>query len=300
MAVGNYGTIRPADVNVSDIDVFYTFAPDRETEAIDVTRINPSDILTPLELPTNEQIIGEDNLLEGFYNMKLPATIFNQLGFYTIYLRPAVQQATIIDCSVLSSLPTVKGIVLDINELPENWRANNALQGYKIEYINDDGSKLRNTVRHVVTSNKVVPVSQNVGNTSQRTIRYRFDDNGTLLFLQLTPSSSSDVKPNAKPFIGNAGQTILISNTFFNPMAIEVNLVENTIDTIMDVVGGEQIKDVDNGILTYYDENRNIIRQYNLFEIKEETGNVSLYEVKERRDNIDESQNFNNVVDQVE
>ena len=300
MAVGNYGTIRPADVNVSDIDVFYTFAPDRETEAIDVTRINPSDILTPLELPTNEQIIGEDNLLEGFYNMKLPATIFNQLGFYTIYLRPAVQQATIIDCSVLSSLPTVKGIVLDINELPENWRANNALQGYKIEYINDDGSKLRNTVRHGVTSNKVVPVSQNVGNTSQRTIRYRFDDNGTLLFLQLTPSSSSDVKPNAKPFIGNAGQTILISNTFFNPMAIEVNLVENTIDTIMDVVGGEQIKDVDNGILTYYDENRNIIRQYNLFEIKEETGNVSLYEVKERRDNIDESQNFNNVVDQVE
>lgn len=300
MAVGIYGTVRPSDVNVEDIDVFYTFAPDRETEATDVVRINPSDVLTPLELPSNEQVANEDNLLEGFYNMRLPATIFNQLGFYTLYLRPAVQQVTIIDCSVLSSLPSVKGIVLDINDLPENWRANNALQGYKIEYINDDGTKLRNTVRYVVTSNRVVPVSQNVGNTSQRTIRYRFDDNGTLLFLQVTPSSSSDVKPNAKPFIGNPGQTILISNTFFTPMAIEVNLVENTIDTIMDVVGGEQIKDVDNGILTYYDVNRNIIRQFNLFEIKEETGNVSLYEVKERRDNIDESQNFNDITDQVE
>jgi hypothetical protein len=300
MAVGIYGTVRPADVNVNDIDVFYTFAPDRETEATNVQRIASSDILSVLELPEDEQVSGEENLLEGFYNMRLPANIFNQLGFYTIYLRPSVFQTTIIDCSVLSSLPSVKGIVLDVNDLPQNLIANNALQGYKIEYINDDGTKLRNTVRYVVTANRVVPVSQNVGNTSQRTIRYRFDDNGTLMFLQLTPSSSSDVKPNAKPFIGNPGETILISNTFFSPMAIEINLVENTIDTIVDIVGGEQIKDVDNGILTYYDADRNIIRQFNLFEIKEDVGEVSLFEVKERRTNIDESQNFDDIVDEVQ
>ena len=83
-------------------------------------------------------------------------------------------------------------------------------------------------------------------------------------------------------------------------MAIEINLVENTIDTIMDIVGGEQIKDVDNGILTYYDADRNILRQFNLFEIKEDVGEVSLYEVKERRENIDESQDFDNIVDQVQ
>lgn len=300
MSIGIYGTIRPADVNVNDIDVFYTFAPDRETEATNVQRISSTDVLSMLQLPEDEQVNGEDNLLEGLYNLRLPANIFNQLGFYTIYLRPAVFQTTIIDCSVLSSLPSVKGIVLDVNELPQNLVANNALQGYKVEYINDDGTKLRNTVRHVVTSNRVVPVSQNVGNTSQRTIRYRFDDNGTLLFLQLTPSSSSDVKPNAKPFIGNPGQTILMSNTFFSPMAIEVNLVENTIDTVVDIIGGEQIKDVDNGVLTYYDADRNIIRQFNLYEIKENVGDVSLYEVKERRTNIDESQNFDNIVDEVE
>jgi hypothetical protein len=300
MAVGIFGTVRPSDVNVNDIDVFYTFAPDRESEATTVQRINSNDVLTPLNLPSDEQIEGDDNLLEGFFNMRLPATIFNQLGFYTLYLRPTVRQVTIIDCSVLSSLPSVKGIVLDINDLPEELRANNALQGYKIEYINDDGTKLRNTVRYVVTSNKVVPVSQNVGNTSQRSIRYRFDDVGSLLFLQLTPSSASDVKPNSKPFIGNPGQTALISNTFFTPMAIEVNLVENTIDTIADIVGGEQIKDVDNGILTYYDADRNIIRQFDLYEIKEDVGNVSLYEVKERRTNIDESQNFDDITDEVQ
>ena len=179
-------------------------------------------------------------------------------------------------------------------------QANNALQGYRIEYISDDGTKLRNVVRYVVTSNKVVPIVQNVGNTNQKATRYRFDDVGTLLFLQLTPSSSSDVKPNTIPFKGVPGQTIILSNTYFNPIVIEVELVRNTLDTISDLVGGEQIKDVDNGILTYYDSNRNITRQFDLYELKDEIGAVSLYEVKERRESIDESQNFDDITDEVQ
>lgn len=295
MAIGTYGTVRPADVSLEDIDMFYTYSPDRETLANEVFRLNATELLSYSNLPEDDQIEGNENILEGLYNLRLPATIFNQLGIYTIYLRPKVHVATIVDCSVLSSLPTVKGIVLEANSVPEKLRANNAMQGYKIEYINDDGSKLRNVTRYVVTSNKVVPVSQNVGTTSQRAIRYRFDDSGTLLFLQVTPSSASDVKPNVKPFIGNPGQTILFSNTNFSPLAIEVDLVENTIDTIANYVAGEQIKDVDNGILTYYDNDRNIIKQFDLYEIKDDVGDVSLYDVKEERDNIDESQNFDNV-----
>ena len=295
MAIGTYGTVRPADVSLDDIDMFYTYSPDRETLANEVFRLNATELLSYSNLPEDDQIEGNENILEGLYNLRLPATIFNQLGIYTIYLRPKVQVATIVDCSVLSSLPTVKGIVLEANSIPEKLRANNAMQGYKIEYINDDGSKLRNVTRYVVTSNKVVPVSQNVGTTSQRAIRYRFDDSGTLIFLQVTPSSASDVKPNAKPFIGNPGQTILFSNTNFSPLAIEVDLVENTIDTIANYVAGEQIKDVDNGILTYYDNDRNIIKQFDLYEIKDDVGDVSLYDVKEERNNIDENQNFDNV-----
>ena len=296
MAVGIFGTVRPSDVRVNDIEVFYTYAPDRETPATGVQRIaNSSDVLTELNLPIDERIDGDENLLEGLYNLKLPANIFGELGFYTIYLRPAVIPITIVDCSVLSALPSVKGIVLNVNDLPSTLTANNALQGFKIEYINDDGTKLRNTVRYVVTANKAVEVTQNVGTTTQGGVRYRFDDAGTLMFLQLTPSSSSDVKPNALPFIGTPGQTILLSNTFFSPMAIEVNLVENTLDSIMDIVGGEQIKDVDNGILTYYDKNRNILRQADLYSIKNDVGNVSLFEVKELRTNIDGTQNFDDI-----
>ena len=206
------------------------------------------------------------------------------------------------DCGVLSSLPTINGIVIDLNatQLPDNLKANNALQGFKIEYLNTDGTKLRNTVRYVVTANKVVPVSENIGNTSQKAVRYRFDDSGTLMFLQVTPSSSSDVKPNVLPFIGNTGGIILISNTYFSPLVLEVEMVENTIDTLTNYVAGEQIKDVQNGILTYFDKNRVIIKQDNLYEIKDDVTNVPLFEVKEERTNIDETQNFNDVTSGVQ
>jgi hypothetical protein len=300
MAVGIFGTIRPSDVSIDDIDIYYNYTPNREASNNTIYKLNSSELLTYNYLPTDEQLAGNENLLEGLYNLRLPASVFSQLGIYTIYIKPKKVTTIIIDCSVLSSLPSVKGIVLDSNDLPENLKANNALQGYRIEYIDSTtNNKIRNVVRYVVTSNKVSVVEGNVGNTSQKTVRYKFDDSSSLLFLQLTPSSSSDVKPNASPFIGNPNQTILISNTFFSPLVLEVDMVQNTIDTLSDIVAGEQVKDVDNGILTYYDSNRVITKQFNIFEIKDDVNNVPLYEVKEKRTNIDESQNFDDIISDI-
>ena len=33
MATGNYGTIRPADVSVEDVEMFYSYTPNRESLA---------------------------------------------------------------------------------------------------------------------------------------------------------------------------------------------------------------------------------------------------------------------------
>lgn len=298
MATGTYGVTRPSDVSIEDIDVYYNYTPNRETVNNFIYKLNSTDILSYNYLPEDEEIIGGENLLEGLYNLTLPASVFGQLGIYTIYLKPKKVTTTIVDCSVLSSLPSVKGIVLDINNIPEGLRANNALQGYRIEYIDSDtNNKIRNLVRYVVTANRVVPITENVGNTSQKATRYRFDDSGTLLFLQLTPSSSTDVKPNSSPFIGIANQMILISNTFFSPLVIEVDMVANTIETLSDIIAGEQVKDVNSGILTYYDSNRVITKQFDIFEIKDDVDNVPLYEVKEKRTNVDFSQDFNEITD---
>jgi hypothetical protein len=302
MAIGTYGIVRPSDVDIDNISVYYNYTPNRETLTPEIYSLNANEVLSYNYLPVDEQLIAPNtnaNILEGLYNLLLPATVFNQLGIYTIYLKPKVIPTVVIDCSVLSSLPSVKGIVIDMNSIPSNLQGNNALQGFRIEYLNSDGTKLRNVVRYVVTSNKVVPISENVGNTSQKAIRYRFDDSGTLIFLQLTPSSSSDVKPNVLPFIGNPGQTILMSNTYFSPLVIEVELVQNTINTLANILAGDQVKDVQQGILTYYDENKVITNQFNLFEIKDDVTNVPLYEVKEVRTNIDTSQAFDAVTNGI-
>ena len=300
MATGTYGNLRAADISVNDVDMFYTFSPTREDNSNETFRLDAPSILSPLLTPTDEQVGGEDNLLGGLYNLILPATTFNELGFYTIFIRPKQLRTIIIDCGVLSALPTVKGIVLDSNQLPTELTTNGALDGYRIEYINDDGSKLRNTVRYVVTSNRAIPVTENIGNTSQTAVRYRFDDSGSLIFLQLTPASASNVKPNITPFIGNPNQSILMYNTNVNPLTVEVEFVENTIDTVVDVVAGEQVKDVKRGILTNYDADRNILKQFNLFEIDDDVSDDALFEVKEKREVIDNTQDFDDIIDSVQ
>lgn len=300
MSTGTYSNVRSSDIDVSDLDMFYTFSPSREQNSNQVNRLDPTTLMSPLLMPSDEQVVGQENLLGGMYNLTLPATVFNQTGFYTIFIRPKQIKTTIVDCGVLSSLPTVKGIILDSNDLPTELASNGALDGYRIEYINSDGTKLRNTVRYVVTSNKAIPVTENIGNTSQTAVRYRFDDSGSLLFLQLTPASASNVKPNVSPFIGSPNQNILMYNSDVNPISVEVELVENTIDTVVDYVAGEQIKDVKRGILTNYDIDRNIIKQFNLYQIDDEITDQALFEVKENREIIDTSQDFDTITDSVD
>ena len=310
MAIGTFGITRPADVGISDIDIYYNYTPNRETLNDTMFKLDADEVLTYSYLPDDGSDENFDdnpdlednpnaNILEGLYNLRLPSEIFDELGIYTIYLKPRMLTTVIEDCGVLSALPTVKGIVIKASNVPEDLRPNNALQGYRIEYLTPDGSKLRNVVRYVTTSNRVSPINDNVGNTSQKAVRYRFDDSGTLIFLQVTPSSSSDVKPNALPYIGNPGDIIRYSNTNFNPLVLEIEMVENTIDTIANIIAGEQIKDVQNGILTYYDENREITKQFNLYKIKDDVTDVPLFEVKEKRTNIDESQNFDDITEEV-
>jgi hypothetical protein len=296
LSIGTYGITRAADVDVNDIEILYTFTPDRQTSTTIVNRLNPSQVMTKTLLPTDEQISGEENLLEGLYNLTLPADTFNQIGIYNIYIRPKVYRASIVDCGVLAALPTIKGILLDSNQLDSKLISSNALQGYRIEYLDDAGLKLRNTFRIVTTSNKVIPVTENIGNTSQTATRYRFDDSGNLIFCQVTPSSSSNIKPNLIPFIGIPNQKILIANTFFNPVSMEVELTKYDIESVIDYVGGEQLKDSTTGILSHYDRDRNIIGQFNLYQVNDTIGNP-LYEVKEKRTNIDNSQSIDDVID---
>ena len=72
-------------------------------------------------------------------------------------------------------------------------------------------------------------------------------------------------------------------------------MVENTIDTIVDIVGGNQIINTQKGLISNYDKNGNIIKQSDVYVIKEEMTNGTLYEVKENRIDIDTSEDFDTI-----
>jgi hypothetical protein len=116
------------------------------------------------------------------------------------------------------------------------------------------------------------------------------------MFLTLSPSSSPTNKPNATPYIGQPDQDIIITNTFFNPLTIDIEMVEYDVSSLAIALYGNQTKSIDDGIYTIYDSNNNIYRQYNLFEIRDQF-NELLYEVRQNRgDNIDFSKNFNTII----
>ena len=300
MAIGAYGTIRPSDVSPEDVQIIMNYTPSRDvTDTFILTELDAQTLLKPYFNNTETGGNAGVEILGGLYNLTLPAEQFNALGIYTLYLRPAQIRTKITDCGVLSALPNVKGIVIDITNVPvqyQNKFVPQGLVGFRVEYLNADGSKIPNFFRVVTSSFFCEPVVTNEINTTQKSIRYRYvDGNSNLIFLTLSPSSSPTNKPNATPFIGQPDQSIIISNTFFNPVTLEIDMVEYDISSLAIALYGNQTKSIDDGIYTIYDTENNIYRQYNLYEIRDQF-NALLYEVRQNRgNNIDFSKNFTTI-----
>lgn len=299
MAIGTYGTNRPSDVSPEDVEIIMVYTPSRDqTDNFILKTLDAPTLLRPYF--NNSNTGGANNeILGGLYNLTLPATEFTQLGIYNLYLRPAQIRTTITDCGVLSALPNVKGIIIDINNVPSQYRnkfVQQGLVGFRIEYLNADGSKIPNFFRIITSCFYCEPIVTNQTNSIQKSVKYRYVDGVTnLLFLTVSPSASSTNKPNATPFIGQPNQNIIINNTFFDPIMLEIEMVQDDISTLAIALYGNQSKSIDDGIYTIYDSNNNIYKQYNLYEIRNQFNSL-LYEVREDRgENIDFSKNFTNI-----
>ncbi len=300
MATGSYGTIRPADVSPDDVEIILNYTPSRDdTDNFLLTKLDAKNVLKPYFHNNNTGGNANVEILGGLYNLKLPADQFNKLGIYTLYIRPAEIRTKITDCGILSALPNVKGIVIDINNVPADFKnkfVNQGLVGFRVEYLNDNGTKIPNFFRIITSSFYCEPVYQNLTNTSQKSIRYRYVEGTTnLIFCTLSPSTSPTNKPSATPYIGQPNQNIVITNTFFNPITTEIEIVDQDISTLAIALYGNQTKSIDDGIYTIYDNQNNIYKQYNLYEIRDQF-NELLYEVRQDRGtNIDFSKAFNNI-----
>lgn len=300
MAIGSYGTVRPSDVSPADVEIIMNYTPTRDaTDNFVLSKLDAQTLLRPYFENSETGGNAGVEVIGGLYNLTLPANQFNALGIYTLYLRPAQIRTVITDCGVLSALPNVKGLVIDLNNVPPQYQNKfvpQGLVGFRIEYLNADGSKIPNFFRVVTSCFFCEPVVANEVNTSQKAIRYRYvDGDSNLLFLTVSPSSSPTNKPNATPYIGQPDQDIIITNTFFNPVTLEIEMVEYDISSLAIALYGNQTKSIDDGIYTIYDSQNNIYRQYNLYEIRDQF-NALLYEVRQNRgDNIDFSKNFTSI-----
>lgn len=277
MSVGIYGTKKLADVTSDDVDVLYAFSPNRDSAGEVVFKplynaISESDLM---------KMIGAD----GMYKLRLPADIFKELGFYSVLIKPKTFRLIIKDCSVVITEDAVgvqiskKGLIIAASQ----FKKTNTLVGWSIEYMNKQtGLKIKNSNKIITSSDLVTPATNNNVTVNASSTGYVLDSAGNSLFLTVSPDEGSLVSGEAAGNIGSQGQEILLSNTYFDPIHIEVEMVEHDVQTLSYALYGNTTRDNETGILTYFDERGSIYRQYNLYTRKKQfsQGSVDIREIR--------------------
>lgn len=293
MAQGIYGTSIPANISQDDVEIWYNYRSSRTDDSVNTNDYLPLDpsCLVPATT-TNIDYLGGSGLrnpIEGMYTLKLPLSTFSQKGFYSIYIKPKEIAATIADIAPLSTFGDIKGVVIDLKTLSGNTKAllatNNALVGYRMVFINN--GKRQEDVRIITSNNRCEPMVQSTGS---KTTVYRYNDASTLVFITVTPSTAPSFKPNAIPYMGSIGQQILLVNTKFEPIHLDIEMVENDADSIATLVSGDQLRSLDQGLITTYNDESEIVLQQEVYTLKDKETGKPAYEVRKRRNDVDFSQ----------
>ena len=72
-------------------------------------------------------------------------------------------------------------------------------------------------------------------------------------------------------------------------------MVEHDSSTLAHALYGNQSKAIGSGIYSIYDNNNNIYKQYNLYEVKDDF-NETLFEIREEKSEIDETLTIENII----
>lgn len=300
-SIGAYGTNIPIAISKNNIssmvDISYAYHATRSFDSaskMEFKRLDPS-ILTPCERESDDEYA--DKVVEGMYTLQLPLTEFGKKGFYTVYIKPKEIEATITDVGALTAFPNVRGLIIDQNSLKDEKyktlvKTNNALVGYRIVYFDESG-RMENCYRIVTSNNKCEPVVQAPTTSSDKSYSYRYDDASSLTFITVSPSSAPSFKNNATPFIGKANQRILLVNTLFEPIQLDIEMTTHDIDTISWMLENSQLRDLDNGLVTTFNDDNELYVQHEHYTLKDEYTGEPIYEVKEKKnENIDFSQSI--------
>lgn len=285
---GTYGTIKPAVVNIEqDVQILYNYKPDRGHDNTKTfTELPASNLLNTYE-STNSTIP-----ISGLYNLKLPLSIFNRKGIYTIYIKPKEMTKTIYAIGSLRDFPDIRGVIFKISDFNDSQlTVNNGLVGYRIDYGNAN-----NVYSRIITSSNrcsLVP--------SNGIAKYILNNDGggvgggDLIFCTVTPSSANSFNTNTPPSIGSQNESVRIVNTKFNPLMFEIEMVEHDAETLSYMIEGDQVRNLENGTFTVYNHDKEIYKQYETYTVKTQLGRP-VFDIKTNKDVIDPSQSYDNTI----
>lgn len=305
MSIGAYGTVIPihiANVDIPNlVDISFTYHESRTYDSLSNGEFKhlDSSVLTQARREMDDS--SADVYIEGMYNLQLPVSEFNKKGFYTVYIKPKEIEAVITDVGNLTAFPNVRGIVLDTAQISNSSirskaRTNNELVGYRIVYLDENGRR-QDYYRIITSSNKCEPVIQAPNSSSDKSYTYRYEDSSSLIFVTVSPSSAPTFKSNATPYIGKPTQKILLVNTLFEPIQIDIEMTTHDADTISYMLENSQLRDLDNGLVTTFNDENEIYHQSEHFTLKDQYTGAPVYEVKENKTNsIDFSQTINDKI----
>jgi hypothetical protein len=235
------------------------------------------------------------------YNLQLPLSEFNKKGFYTVFIKPKEIETVIADVGRLTAFPDVNGLVIDTTQIKNDSiatlaRKNNELIGYRIIYIDESGNR-QNYYRVITSNNKCEPVVQAPNSSSDKSYTYRYEESSSLIFVTVSPSTAPTFKPNATPYIGKPTQRILLVNTLFEPIQLDIEMTTHDADTISYMLENSQLRDLDNGLVTTFNDKNEIYNQAEHFTLKDQYSGKPVYEVKENKKNsVDFSQTLDDKI----
>ena len=301
-AIGAYGLNIPVFISNSNIpnmvDISFCYHENRSFDSLAKATFKTLDstVLSVAERDVNTETSDEaDRFVEGMYNLQLPLSEFNKKGFYTVYIKPKEIQAVIADVGTLTAFPNVRGLVLDTTQIQNDTianmaRSNNELTGYRIIYLDDNGNR-QNFYRVITSNNRCEPVVQAPNSSSDKSYTYRYEDSSSLTFITVSPSSAPSFKNNALPYIGKPTQRILLVNTLFEPIQLDIEMCTHDADTISYMLESSQLRDLDNGLVTTYNDNSEIYHQTEHYTLKDQYSGRPVFEVKRNKlNNIDFTQ----------
>jgi len=305
MSVGCYGTTISINIANTDIpslvDISYCYHEKRSFDSLSTANFKKLDSKILTQAIRDKEGEDFDNVVDGMYNLQLPLSEFNKKGFYTVYIKPKEIEAVITDVSSLTAFPNVRGLVIDSasikdSNMKEKALSNNGLVGYRIIYISDAGAR-QDYYRIITSNNRCEPVVQAPNSSSDKSYTYRYEDASPLTFVTVSPSSAPTFKENATPFIGKPTQKILLVNTYFEPIMLDIEMTTHDADTISYMLENSQLRDLDNGLVTTYNDNNEIYNQAEHFTLKDQYTGKPVFEVKQNKNNnVDFSQTIDDKI----